>query len=185
DTDVTATMANMDAGDLASRISGVAPSYGQGTVNNVAIRGMDTTLTRLTFDGLSSITGVDGRRPEFIAFSASLFQQLEVIKGHTPDISADSLGGTINMVTRSPLSLAEDFRVDYNIGARWAPPFFYRPTYEAQRSIEPVISFSAQKVFNFLGGHRNLGVSLSTFYGLNLNETAKLTNQYQPTTASP
>lgn len=185
DTDITATMPNMDTGDLVTRISGVAPSFGQGTVNNVSIRGMDTTLTRMTFDGLSSDATVDGRRPTFVAFSGSLFQELEVIKAHTPDLSADSIGGTINAITRSPLNMTDDFRLDYNVGFRWAPPFFYRPTYEAQRSIEPLTEFNYQQVFSVLGGHRNLGIAVSEFWGQNLNETAKLSDLYQATTASP
>jgi len=185
DTDLTATMPNMDTGDLVTRISGVAPSFGQGTVNNVSVSGMASTLTRMTFDGLSGLNGVDGRRPTFIAFSGSLFQDLEVIKAHTPDMSADSIGGTINATTRDPLSLQDNFRLDYNIGARWAPPFFYRPTYEAQRSIEPVTAFDYQQVLDVLGGKHNLGFTLSTFFGQNLNETAKLSDSYQNTTAFP
>jgi hypothetical protein len=39
-----------------------------------------------------------------------MFEQLEVIKGHTPDQTADSLGGTVNLKTRSPLSMKEKRR---------------------------------------------------------------------------
>jgi hypothetical protein len=42
-----------------------------------------------------------------------MFDQLELIKGHTPDKGADSLGGTINLKSRSPLSMREKRRVTY------------------------------------------------------------------------
>ena len=37
----------------------------------------------------------------------AFFDTIEVTKAATPDLDADSLGGNINMKTRSPLSLKE------------------------------------------------------------------------------
>ena len=51
-----------------------------------------------------------------------MYEQVELIKGHTPDKGADSLGGTINLKSRSPLSMKERRRTTYNVSARWAPP---------------------------------------------------------------
>ena len=46
--------------------------------------------------------------------TGAMFEQLELIKGHTPDKGADSLGGTINLKSRSPLSMREKRRITYN-----------------------------------------------------------------------
>lgn len=42
--------------------------------------------------------------------TGAMFEQVELIKGHTPDKGADSLGGTINFKSRSPLSMREKRR---------------------------------------------------------------------------
>lgn len=184
DSDISATVPNMNIGELVTRMSGASGSYDQGTVNNVSIRGMNFRLTRLTFDGLSSVAGVDGRRPTFTFFSGSLFQQMEIIKGPTPDMSADSIGGTINLVTRSPLSMQERRRMNYEAGFNVTAPYSdYKPEQQKDRNLQPYFQFGYAEVFDVLGGKRNLGVSLNTFYGENQYEIGILMNQYQ--TAKP
>ena len=53
----------------------------------------------------------------------ALFDQLELTKGHRPDRSADSLGGTVNLKTRSSLNMKERRRLTYSLSARIAPSF--------------------------------------------------------------
>ena len=68
-----------------------------------------------------------------------MFEQLELIKGHTPDKGADSLGGTINMKTRSPLNMREKRRLTYSGTVRVAPPFFEQVPLREQHRAHPLI----------------------------------------------
>lgn len=93
-----------------------------------------------------------------------MFDQLELTKGHTPDKGADSLGGTINLKSRSPLGMKEKRRVTYNFSSRLAPSFTQQiPLREAHR-LHPLFNLSYQEVFRVPGGDRNLGIAANLFY---------------------
>jgi len=47
------------------------------------------------------------RALELHSLSSSLYEQVELIKGLTPDASADSIGGALNLKSRSTLDLKE------------------------------------------------------------------------------
>ena len=178
---------NMSAGELAIRLPGVAGQLDEeGNVTGVIVRGMASTMNRVTVDG-GLITNVGGMNRQFQTHSltGAMFDQLEVIKGHTPDKGADSLGGTINLKTRSPLSMSEKRRVTYSAAARWAPPFSQQiPLREAHR-MHPLINVSYQEVFGVLGGDRNLGVAVNTFYSENVAGYFRTIRDFQNTTNSP
>ena len=74
-------------------------------INNVSIGGLPASYTRLNIDGMSA-TGVsgNGRAATLHSFSASGYEQLEVISAQTPDKAANAIGGQINLKTRSPLA---------------------------------------------------------------------------------
>lgn len=180
DSDISATVPNMNIGEIITRISGVAGSYDQGTVNNVNLRGMNFRLTRLSFDGLSSLSGVDGRRPTFTFFSGSLFHQVEIVKSPTPDMSADSIGGNINLITRSPLAMKTGRRASYDVGFNLTAPYSnYKPQQQRERNIQPFFQFDYAELFNVRDGKNNLGLSAAAFSGQSQYEIGTLFNQYQ------
>ncbi len=178
---------NMSAGELAIRLPGVAGQLDdEGNVTGVIVRGMASTMNRVTVDG-GLITNVGGMNRQFQTHSltGAMFDQLEVIKGHTPDKGADSLGGTINLRTRSSLSMRERRRITYSASARWAPPFTQQiPLREAHR-IHPLINVAYQEVFDVLGEQRNLGVSVNTFYSENVAGYFRTIRDYENTTNQP
>ncbi len=178
---------NMSAGELAIRLPGVAGNLDdEGNVTGLSVRGMGPTLNRVTVDG-SLISNVGGLNRQFQTHSltGAMFDQLEVIKGHTPDKGADSLGGTINLKTRSPLSMREKRRTTYSASARWAPPFTQQiPLREAHR-IHPLVNLAHQEVFDVFGGDRNLGVSLNVFYSENVAGYFRTIRDFENTTAQP
>ena len=93
---------NMSAGELAVRLPGVAGNLDdEGNVTGLTVRGMGPTLNRVTIDGglMSNVGGLN-RQFQTHSLTGAMFEELEVIKGHTPDQEADSLGGTINLKTR-------------------------------------------------------------------------------------
>ncbi|MEY4090678.1 MAG: hypothetical protein RJB55_2949, partial [Verrucomicrobiota bacterium] len=107
--DAFGNLPNMSAGEVAIRLPGVAAGLDdEGNVTGLIIRGQGAANNRITVDGdLLASTASLSRQFQTHSMTGAMFEQLEVIKGHTPDKSADSVGGTVNLVTRSPLSMRE------------------------------------------------------------------------------
>lgn len=179
-------MPNMSVGELAMRLPGMTFQLDDdNVVMNVSIRGMSTDFTRLSIDGLSSTSVAgNGRTASLHSFSGALYEQIEIASGVMPDSAADSIGGTLNLKTRSTFSMGEKRRVNYSVGARWAPPFFYRTPERASRPLHPAWSFSYSERFSVLGGRNNLGLSLSLGYSENMNMFNSRLLDYQSTAAA-
>ncbi len=178
---------NMNAGEVAIRLPGVAGEFSdENLVSGFTIRGMGPGLNTITLDGAPLTSqGALGRSTNITNLTGTMFDQMELIKGHTPDKGADSLGGTINLKSRSPLSMKEKRRISYSAAARWAPPFFeHVPLREAHR-VHPLFNLAGQEVFDVFGGERNLGVSLNLFYSENAVGGFRTTRDFQNTTNQP
>ncbi len=159
-----------NVGELLSRLPGIAIAQQDedGLTMSISIGGQpggNAGYTRMNIDGMAS-TGVggDGRTATMHSFSASMYEQVEVIAGQTPDKRADGLGGQLNLVTASPLGMAERRRVDYTVSTRWFPPFSDRNNMLSHHAWRPDLSFAYREVFDVGNGHRNLGVMINTGY---------------------
>lgn len=178
---------NMNAGEVAIRLPGVAGNFSdENLVGGFTIRGMGPGLNTVTLDGAPlSSQGALNRGTNINNLTGTMFDQLELIKGQTPDKGADSLGGTINLKSRSPLSMKEKRRISYSAGARWAPPFLeHVPLREAHR-IHPMFNLAWQEVYDVFGGERNLGTSVNLFYSENAVGGFRTVRDFQNTTDTP
>ena len=178
---------NMSAGELAVRLPGVAGNLDdEGNVTGLTVRGMGPTLNRITIDGglMSNVGGLN-RQFQTHSLTGAMFDQLEVIKGHTPDQEADSLGGTINLKTRSPLSMSEKRRVTYSFAGRLAPSFSQQIPLREEHRLHPLFNLGYQEVFGVLGGERNLGVAVNAFYSENVAGYFRTIRDYENTTSQP
>jgi len=178
---------NMSASELAIMLPGVTGNLNlENGIDGFTIRGMSPSLNTITLDGsLLSSQGGMARATRINNLTGAMFEGLELVKGHTPDKGADSLGGTINLKSRSPLSMKEKRRVTYNLALRWAPPFFdTTPLREAHR-IHPLLNVGYSEVFDVAGGSRNLGVSVNTFYSENVAGVHSTTRDFQNTSSQP
>ena len=159
---------NMSAGEVVMRLPGVAGSpTDEGLAYRFNIRGMDPTLNNVTVDGGSRTTNGTNRSFELQSITGAMFDGVELIKGHTPDKGADSLGGTINFKTRSTFSMKEASRTTYNFAARVAPSFLEQTPLRSEHRSHPIINLTHQQVFSVFGGDRNLGTSINLFYSEN------------------
>lgn len=185
--DAYGNLPNMSAGELAVRLPGVASQLDdEGNVTGLIIRGQPSTMNRVNVDGnLMSNVGGFNRQFQTHSLTGAMFEQLEVIKGQTPDQTADSLGGSVNLKTRSPLSMRERRRFNYSLGARWAAPFFDHVQLRRNHPIHPLTNFAYQEVFDVLGGSRNLGIAVNLFYSENVNAPTSQQYDYQNTATSP
>jgi iron complex outermembrane receptor protein len=178
---------NMNAGEVAIRLPGVAGNLGdENLVDGFTIRGIGPGLNTITLDGAPLTSqGALTRSTNINNLTGTMFDQMELTKGHTPDKGADSLGGTINLRSRSPLSMREKRRISYSASVRWAPPFLeHVPLREAHRA-HPLFNVQWQEVFGVLGGERNLGVALNLFYSENAVGGFRTVRDFQNTTTSP
>ena len=174
---------NMSASELAILLPGVTGALNlENGIDGFAVRGMPTGQNTVTMDGgMISTQGAFNRAVRINNLTGAMFEGLEVIKGHTPDKGADSLGGTINLKSRSPLSMREKRRVTYNATLRWAPPFFETiPLREAHR-LHPLLNVGYWEVFDVGSGHRNLGVAVNTFYSENVAGSHSTTREWEST----
>ena len=178
---------NMNAAEVAIRLPGVAGNpTDENLIDGLTIRGIGPGLNTVTLDG-SPLTsqGALTRSTNMNNLTGSMFDQMELTKGHTPDKEAGSIGGTINLKSRSPLSMSERRRLTYSAGVRYAPPFTEQtPTREKHRA-HPLFNVGWQELFDVLGGERNLGISLNAFYSENAVGGFRTTRDFENTTAQP
>ncbi len=164
--DAYGNLPNMNASELAVLLPGVAGNLSdEGNIVGFTVRGMTSGSNTITIDGsLMGSQGGDSRQTRIHTVTGSMFDSLEVTKGHTPDKEAGSLGGTINLKSRSPLSMKEKRRITYNFSARMAPPGSEQIPLREQHRTHPLLNVAYQEVFGVLGGERNLGVAVNLFY---------------------
>jgi TonB-dependent receptor len=178
---------NLFASDIVSRFPGVAGQLaGEGTVNGFMIRGTGASLNTTTIDGeLATSQNAVGREGNLFAMDPGMFDQVELIKGHTPDKPADSLGGTVNLKTRSPLNMRDKRRFTYSLAGRWAPPFTEQIPLRERHRNHQTIRAGYQEVFSVLGGERNLGIALNLSNSESVFGYHTLRQQYEPTANRP
>ena len=175
-----------NVGELAARLPGITFTTDEDDlVFNISIRGQPDSFTRLNIDGMSS-TGVSGigRTATLHSFSASNYEQIEIIAGQTPDQRADSLGGQLNLKTRSPLAMKEKRRFNYNFSGRYFPSSSDRNVPLADDPLHPDFSVGYNEVFDVFGGTRNLGLSVNASYQEVVNPIDYEVMQYQNTNAT-
>ena len=180
--DALGDLPNMNATELAIRLPGVAfGNPGDEVVEVISVRGMGAGMSSITIDGggMSSFSA-QNRNTRMTAFTGAMFEALEVIKGQTPDKPVDSLGGSVNFKTRSPLNMREKRRLNYNFTARMAPWFTEQvPLREARRN-HGLFNASYTEKFAIFGEEReNLAVSVNAFYSENAFGFFRTQRDYQ------
>ncbi|RAW00322.1 TonB-dependent receptor [Pseudochryseolinea flava] len=89
-------------GDAMKRIPGITMQYDQGEARFGIIRGTAPALNSYMVNGerVPSAEG-DTRSVQLDLIPADMIQTIEVNKAITPDMDADAIGGSVNLVTRS------------------------------------------------------------------------------------
>ena len=171
---------NMSAGEVVMRLPGVAGSpTDEGLNYQFNMRGMGPGLNTVTVDGGLMPSLGTSRAFELQSITGTMFEALELTKGHRPDQGADSLGATLNLKTRSPLSMREKRRTTYSVTGRWAPPFFEQIPIREQHRSHPLANIAHQELFDVFGGTRNLAVAVNAFYSENAVGGTSIQFDYQ------
>ncbi len=92
--------ANM--GDALKRVAGITMQGDQGEARNIIIRGLAPQLNSVMLNGsrIPSAEG-DNRNVQMDLIPADMIQTVQVNKAITPEMDADAIGGSVNLVTRT------------------------------------------------------------------------------------
>lgn len=104
-TDAFGDITGGNIGEFMKYLPGVLPVDGGGSeVNNISLRGLPANLTVFTTDGAqlaSANTGGDTRTTDVTNVMMTNVARVEVIKLPLPSTRADSMAGTVNLVTKT------------------------------------------------------------------------------------
>lgn len=114
-TDQIGKFPDANIGDAIKRIPGITMQVDQGEARNVIIRGLAPQLNSVTLNGsrIPSAEG-DNRNIQMDLIPSDMIQTIEVNKAVTPDMDADALGGSVNLVTRTA---PQGFRLAATLGS--------------------------------------------------------------------
>lgn len=114
-TDQIGKFPDANIGDAVKRIPGITMQVDQGEARNVIVRGLSPQLNSVTLNGsrIPSAEG-DNRNIQMDLIPSDMIQTIEVNKAVTPDMDADALGGSINLVTRTA---PQGFRLSATAGS--------------------------------------------------------------------
>ncbi|MDH5825729.1 TonB-dependent receptor [Sphingobacterium faecium] len=89
-------------GDALKRVPGITMQNDQGEARNIIIRGLAPHLNSVTINGdrIPSAEG-DNRNVQMDLIPSDMVSTIEVNKTLTPDMDADAIGGSVNLVTRA------------------------------------------------------------------------------------
>ncbi|MXN92530.1 TonB-dependent receptor [Flavobacterium sp. Sd200] len=89
-------------GDALKRVPGITMQNDQGEARNIIIRGLAPSLNSVTINGdrIPSAEG-DNRNVQMDLIPSDMIATIEVNKTLTPDMDADAIGGSVNLITRA------------------------------------------------------------------------------------
>lgn len=108
--DAIGQFVDRNAAEALQRVPGVTVQDSQGEGTFVIIRGADPQLSNVTLDGIEVATPEeDGRRTSLNIVTVDQLERIEVSKTWLPNQKAGSIGGTVNLITRSALDRGERY----------------------------------------------------------------------------
>ncbi len=100
---------DQNVAEAVQRISGVYVETSRGEGTTVSIRGIAPNLNNVTLNGQQMATTSSDRSQTLDLLPASMVSNIEVIKAVTPDMDANTIGGTVNLRTLSAFDRPRPF----------------------------------------------------------------------------
>jgi len=99
--------------DALRRVAGVVAEFDEDEGRFVNVRGIDSNLVYVTFDGLGVPTtgnfGDGGRNVDIEFLPSSAVKRIDVVKTFRPELDGSSVGGNVNIVSRSAFDSKKPF----------------------------------------------------------------------------
>jgi iron complex outermembrane recepter protein len=159
-TDAFGSVADGNIGNLMVRLPGVAGEFENGEVVGIKLRGTPVEFSALNVDGVRSTGAFSGfntqgdRGAQSDQIPAEFIKEVQVVKAATPEMPADSIGGSTNLITKSALDFKESV-LTYRIGVN-------HNTHRDDRN-----EFTPNAAMSWLtriGPQRSIGMALSLSY---------------------
>ena len=86
------------------------------------IRGLHQNLSSITQDGnriADAASAGATREFQFQTVGSDSIERIEVTKSPTPDMDGDSIGGVVNLVSKSAFDSSPERRIRGSVGAIW------------------------------------------------------------------
>jgi len=135
--------------NIAEAISRIAGVSLDGDGNTVTVRGIEAALNDIKLNGISMTSSTDDQAVDLSLFSADMLSRIDVVKSPSANQEEGSLGASINLQTRAPLSSKKSTH-SLSIEGRYD---------ELSEEITPRFSYSFIENFS-----ENLGFSGSFFH---------------------
>ena len=106
-------------GDALKRVPGITMQNDQGEARNIIVRGLSPELNSVTLNGdrIPSAEG-DNRNVQMDLIPSDMISSIEVNKTLTPDMDADAIGGSVNLITRA---VPNKQRISVTLSGGYAP----------------------------------------------------------------
>ncbi len=110
--------------DLVMRLPGVEAESVGGDNRYIRIRGMNQSMSTVTIDGdrvghASQAGGGGNREVQWQTVGSDTIERVEVVKSPTPDMDGDSIGGAVNLVSKSAFDSSPERRIRASTGVSW------------------------------------------------------------------
>ncbi len=162
-TDAYGNIAKGDLGSFLQRLPGVVGEYGGSAVDGVNVRGLAPEFTTVTMDGNRSASANPGDRSQLVSgMPADFIESVEVIKTPTADMDSDSVGGVVNLRTRSGFDRSGRRIILNASGAYNDTMGRYLDPSGSHKMIFPSVSLDYSDVFTVFG--RKLGLAITGNY---------------------
>ena len=112
--DSVGRLPDQNIAQAAGRLPGLAVQRDQGQARYISIRGAPINWTTVAFDGIN-IVSAEGRDTRFDSIPSALAAQIVVRKAVTPDLTAESIAGQVDVRTRSALDY-RDYHAAFRLG---------------------------------------------------------------------
>jgi TonB-dependent receptor len=153
--DAFGNVADENLGNFLVRLPGVGTQVLEGDIVFVQVRGIHADYSAVTLDGSRGASGGAqsgmNRGFEIDKIPADFIETIEVTKAATPDMDADSIGGAVNLVTKSAFN-RQGRTITYQAGGSYN---IDRGTYR------PAMSFMYSDI---LGKEQKLGVMVTASF---------------------
>ncbi len=122
-----------NVGEFLKYLPGITVDYVAADVRTVSVRGFSDRFTSVSVDGMrttSSASGSNARVFEFEQVSMNNASRVEVTKVPTPDTPADSLGGSVNLISKNAFErrgAAFNYRAYVSVNSEETNPFEQTP----------------------------------------------------------
>src|SRR5690606_30570494 len=110
---------DQNIGDALKRVPGITMQNAQGEARNIIVRGLSPELNSVTLNGdrIPSAEG-DNRNVQMDLIPSDMISTIEVNKTLTPDMDADAIGGSVNLITRA---VPNKQRISATLGGGYMP----------------------------------------------------------------